>query len=128
MANDTADFISFMGPNPRAEAQGALKMDASITPSDTATYVALGGRLTFSDHTAFRKMLDEITQLGTRKCVFNLEKLVSIDSSGLGMFVVAHEQGKQNGWDLAIEGASGHVKSLLELGKFDKILDIREAC
>lgn len=102
-------------------------MQATITTTDTATRVAFAGRLTFSDHNAYRNLLGEISQLGIQHCIFDLSELVSIDSSGLGMFVVAHEEGKNNGWDLALEGACGHVKTLLELGRFSKILEIREA-
>lgn len=102
-------------------------MDAKITTSEKETRVALNGRLTFSDHTAFRNLLDDITQCGSKRCVFDLAGLVSIDSSGLGMFVVAHEHGKASGWDMTLEGAGGHVKTLLELGKFSKIFEIREA-
>lgn len=102
-------------------------MDAKITTQDTVTRVALDGRLTFSDHAAFRKLLEEITRTGKSKCIFDLAGLVAVDSSGLGMFVVAHEHGKKSGWELMLQGASGHVKTLLELGKFNKILEIREA-
>lgn len=102
-------------------------MNVTISSSETETTVELRERLTFSDHSAFRELLGEITRIGNKKCVFDLAKLVSIDSSGLGMFVVAQEQGKKDGWDLALVGASGHVKTLLELGKFSKVLEIREA-
>lgn len=98
------------------------------TSVDNATFHAkIADRLAFSDHTEFRVLLDKVSQSGTQTCVFDLSELRSIDSSGLGMFMVAQEIGAENGWELVLKGAKGHVKALLELGKFDKILKVQEA-
>lgn len=92
------------------------------------TYTAvIADRLAFSDHKAFRELLFAVTESGAKTCVFDLSRLQSVDSSGLGMFMVAHEEGAANGWDLVLKGANGHVDALLKLGKFDKILTLQEA-
>ena len=59
--------------------------------------------------------------------MFDLTSLSSIDSAGLGMFMVAHNEGAANGWSLVLRGANGHVEALLKLGKFDRILTLQEA-
>ncbi len=92
-----------------------------------STFTAkISERMEFSDHTAFRTLLDDVSGSGANQCVFDLSELHSIDSSGLGMFMVAHETATNNGWSLCLKGPQGHVKALIELGKFDKILEVVE--
>lgn len=91
------------------------------------TFIAkLSDRMEFSDHTMFRTLLDDVGNSGARKCVFDLSDLRSIDSSGLGMFMVAHDTATTKGWTLSLKSPQGHVKTLLQLGKFDKILEVLE--
>lgn len=101
-----------------------MRLNTSLT-GDTFT-AKISERMEFSDHTVFRVLLDDVCGSGAKNCVFDLSELSSIDSSGLGMFMVAHETAKTNGWSLSLKGPKGHVKALIELGKFDKILEIRE--
>ena len=86
----------------------------------------LSDRMEFSDHTLFRTLLDDVANSGAKKCIFDLSELRSIDSSGLGMFMVAHDTAKTKGWTLSLQAPQGHVKTLIQLGKFDKILEVLE--
>ena len=81
-------------------------------------------QMLFSDHRTFRALLTEISQSGVKKCIFNLARLTSIDSSGLGMFMVALDEARKGRWTLTIKSPQGPVKSLLVLGRFDKLLNI----
>ena len=82
----------------------------------------LSDRMTFSDQGAFRALLNDITRAGTKSCVIDLSGLASIDSAGLGMFVVARDQAKKNGWSLKVRCPPGQVRTLFELAKFDQLL------
>jgi len=84
----------------------------------------LSDRMTFSDHGAFRTLLNDIAKAGTKSCVIDLSGLASIDSAGLGMFVVARDQANKNGWSLKIRCPPGQVRTLFELAKFDKLIMI----
>lgn len=92
--------------------------------SGTTCEVRFGDRMTFSDHTAFRALLKEITKSGAKACVFDLHDLQAIDSAGLGMFMIALDEAKKSGWTLRLKSPQGPVKSLLELGRFDKLMSI----
>lgn len=97
------------------------------TKIDAGVYLAkLSDRMAFSDHEAFKVLLDDVGHSGAKRCVFDLSDLLSIDSSGLGMFMVAAESAQATGWTFSLKSPQGHVKTLLELGKFDKILTIEE--
>jgi anti-anti-sigma factor len=102
-------------------------MNLTTTQDGTTFHARIAERLAFSDHKAFRELLKQVSASGAKTCVFDLSQLNSIDSAGLGMFVVAHEEGQANGWSLVVRGAKGHVDALMKLGKFDKILTLEEA-
>lgn len=84
----------------------------------------LSDNMSFADHSAFRALLSEISKTGARSCIFDLSGLNSIDSAGLGMFMIAREEAQKSGWTITLRSPKGHVKSLMELGKFDKLLTI----
>lgn len=96
------------------------------------TYAEAGGifeaklseRLSFADHPAFRKLLDDVAAAAPTRCVFDLSELVSIDSAGLGMFIIAIEAAKTGGWSLSLVGATGHVKQLLQLSRMDRLVTV----
>ncbi len=84
----------------------------------------LGGSMRFSDSGAFRALLAAITKAGTESCVLDLSELESIDSAGLGMFMIARDTASKGGWALSLRSPKGQVKSLLALGKFDQLLAV----
>lgn len=86
--------------------------------------VRLSDRMTFLDHGTFRALLSDIEKSGARTCVIDLSDLISVDSAGLGMFIIARDAAQKQGWSLLIRKPQGHVKALLELGRFDKLLTI----
>jgi anti-anti-sigma factor len=82
----------------------------------------IADRLTFADHGQFRKLLDEVKTSGCRKVVFDLSDLSVVDSSGLGMLMIAIDDSKKAGWKLSVSGAQGSVLQLLQLSKLDQML------
>ena len=46
-------------------------------------------------------------------------------SAGLGMLILAKETAEKGDLDLVLRSPKGHVKSLLELGHFDKLFTIQ---
>ncbi|MDR3494347.1 MAG: STAS domain-containing protein [Ancalomicrobiaceae bacterium] len=95
------------------------------TTTDGSTFQAhMSGRLSFSDHQAFRVLMQDIEKSKAKACVFDLSQLTSVDSSGLGMFIIAAEAAKSGNWHLTLKGATGQVNQLLYLAKFDKLLTL----
>lgn len=54
--------------------------------------VNLRGRLTFSDYSSFKQIVDSIGTVKKQQCIFDLENLEYIDSAGLGMFLLSREK------------------------------------
>ena len=81
-------------------------------------------RLTSSDLGEFRELLAQIRQSGRQSVVLDLSDLQWIDSAGLGMLILAKETADKAELELVLRSPKGHVRSLLELGRFDKIFTI----
>jgi HptB-dependent secretion and biofilm anti anti-sigma factor len=100
------------------------KVRLSTEQTGTTFTARLADRLSFADHPTFRTLLEDIERATPSTCVLDLSELQSIDSAGLGMFLIALDGAKKGGWSLTLRNAQGHVKSLLQLGRFDKLLQL----
>ena len=89
------------------------------------TEIALKGRMTFSDHRAFQEMMAEFDAPVGHQLVFNLSKLESVDSSGLGMLLIAGDEAKKKSLQFRIESPKAEVRRVIDLGKLDRVFDIR---
>lgn len=99
-------------------------MRIETSKHDNAMRIKLQDRMSFSDHGLFREVLTSIRAGNPKSCVLDLSELVSVDSAGLGMLMVAHEASKKEGWALSLQAPQPQVLKLLELTCFDKILSI----
>ena len=86
----------------------------------------ISDKLTSSDLSHFRELLSEIKQSTCKVIVLDLDRLDWIDSAGLGMLILAKELAEKEELELVLRSPKGHVKSLLELGRFDKIFTIED--
>jgi anti-anti-sigma factor len=100
-------------------------MDYQITRQADATEIHLKGRMEFSDHDAFRKVLSAFDGPPGHRIVFNLAGLEFVDSCGLGMFIIAREQAQKTGVKLSIENVQMPVRRAMELARFARFFDIR---
>ncbi len=63
-------------------------------------------------------------QTKCKTAILDLSGLNWINSAGLGMLILARETAEKSDLKLVLRSPRGHVKSLLELGRFDKIFTI----
>ena len=99
-------------------------MQSSTIISDTTFEARLSDRLSFADNGNFRKLLDDMIASKRRQCVLNLAGLSSVDSAGLGMFIIAAETAKKAGLSIVLRAPTGHVRKLIELSKIDKLIPV----
>ena len=85
----------------------------------------ISDKLTSSDLSNFRELLSEIKQSTCKVIVLDLDNLEWIDSAGLGMLILAKELAEKEELELVLRSPRGHVKSPLELGRFEKISNIQ---
>ncbi len=101
-------------------------MEYEITTEGNASEVFLKGRLTFSDHEAFREIVAVFKSDGPAKCVLNLGALEFIDSAGLGLLLIVRDSAEENQVNVSLRGARGAVKKMLDIAKFGEIIPLEE--
>lgn len=95
-------------------------MDHVVRTLADKTQIALKGKLTFLDHNRFQhiaSLLDDDIKF----CVLDLTDLDFIDSAGLGMLLLMRDKAFEKSANIALKGASGQVKKMIELGQFDTL-------
>ena len=83
-------------------------------------------KLSFADHATFRDTIRMMVESGKKKFVIELNRLQSIDSAGLGMFLIANEEAQKGDWKLILRSPQGQVKRMLELAKFGDLVAIED--
>src|SRR3954466_7576049 len=101
-------------------------MDYRIELDDVEARIHLSGRLTFNDHGKVRTMIQEIMQSRAVRVILAIGGLEFVDSSGLGMILVAREEAVQGKKKLILRGAQGQVKRVLTVAQLGKVIDIED--
>jgi anti-sigma B factor antagonist len=106
------------------EITGYPGMEINIATKDGVMTITLIGHLTFWDAKKFRTVISNMDNAEITNCVFDLHGLDSIDSSGLGMLVNASDVSSHHGYDVALIGAHGSVRGLLDISRMDTLFVI----
>jgi anti-anti-sigma factor len=101
-------------------------MDYRIEQDDSELRIFLSGRLTFNDHGKVRAMIQEMVQSRATRQILMISGLEFVDSSGLGMILVAREEVIQRKKNLVLRGAQGQVKRVLTVAQLGKVIDIED--
>ncbi|RJF82123.1 anti-sigma factor antagonist [Azospirillum cavernae] len=99
-------------------------MDFTVTDAHDSTEIRLHGRMTFSDHDTFRSVIAAFERPAGHRMVFDLSGLDFVDSSGLGMFIIARDTAQKKKLDFAMRGARDEVQRLITLAKLHKVFTI----
>ncbi|MFH1805266.1 MAG: STAS domain-containing protein [Pseudomonadota bacterium] len=99
-------------------------MNYKSQQSGDTVEISLSGRFTFGDHTAFRKLIEEMRDSGVEKQILDLSEIDFIDSAGLGMLLLARDEGEKSRSSITLRGAKGQVKRMLEVARFDTLFKL----
>lgn len=99
-------------------------MDYKIQAADQVTEIFLSGRMTFVDHEKFRRVLIALESGQGQLVVFDLSGLDFVDSSGLGMFMIARDSANKRKLEFRLRGARDDVKRLMTVAKFHNMFTI----
>jgi HptB-dependent secretion and biofilm anti anti-sigma factor len=87
--------------------------------------VALTGELTFKDHPAFRTMITQLLKVTAPSAAIDVSRLEFIDSSGLGMLLVARDEAKKTNHTLVLRHPTGQVKRMFGISKFETLFSVQ---
>ena len=100
-------------------------MNYEIQSQDGGVLVLMKGELTFNDHPTIKKMLTELSSGSHKSWTFDLSALDSIDSAGIGMMLIAKDEGEKVNARLSLRAPSGNVRKVLELTKIGDMIAIQ---
>jgi anti-anti-sigma factor len=97
------------------------------------TVMEFTGQLTFGNSLVeVEYAIKDRIRGGSRKLILDLTNLSFLDSAGVGMLVVCSSDMEQKGGKLAVAGAAGKVKQVLEITHINKVIrmypDLVSAC
>ncbi|MBF0356625.1 MAG: STAS domain-containing protein [Alphaproteobacteria bacterium] len=98
-------------------------MEHSIQTNSNGKVVRLSGRMTFADFEGFQKLLALFQELRGKKFEFDMSDVDYIDSSALGMILLARDAAQTHGIELSLTGAKGQVKRIMEVTKFNQAMN-----
>ena len=83
------------------------------------------GRFTATDgRTKLRDLVHVLTNSGTKKFVLHLERVVFIDSSGIGELLRSHFVVRENAGELKLACVNAKVMDVLRISRMDKVFEI----
>jgi len=90
--------------------------------SAAATLVSVSGRMLLSPEFRDLEALVEELSAGPRTLlIFDLSRVVQIDSTGMGMFISAHGKMERAGGQLRLAGANGAVQDAFHITRLDTV-------
>ncbi|MBF0167069.1 MAG: STAS domain-containing protein [Alphaproteobacteria bacterium] len=98
-------------------------MEHSIQSNSNGKLVRLSGRMTFADFDGFQKLIALFQEARGKRFEFDLSEVDYIDSSALGMILLARDAANSNGVDLSLTGAKGQVKRIMDVTKFNQAMN-----
>lgn len=88
------------------------------------TVLQVSGELDLHTSPALRDSVTELIEAGTTRLAIDLEHVGFMDSSSLGMLVMALKRIRENDGDLALVGVSGSPLKVLALTGIDRMMPI----
>lgn len=103
-----------------------MQVKSSIS-NGTAT-LTLAGRFDFNTHRDFKdgvsKLISDSINNKIKQLVIDLSGVEYLDSSALGMLLLAKESSAKANIEVSLQGAKNTVKQILEIANFGKLFKI----
>ena len=97
-------------------------MDYQIKQTRDFLVLSPSGRLTSEDHRNFVEIIHQIGSAGDRHVIFDAIDVEYVDSTGIGMLIVAKETALRNGGRFRVRNACNQFKELAERIHADHIM------
>ena len=84
----------------------------------------LEGRFDFGARSDFKDALDRVQTAGSRYIILNLQDIVFVDSSALGLLVVAHQNLKLKEGRIGLVNPQPYVRQILDLANVPRMIPV----
>jgi anti-anti-sigma factor len=100
-------------------------MEINVTQQPSGTTIALTGRFDFQAHQVFRQTVDELLKSHKVQLTVDLSAVDFIDSSALGMLLLARESFEKAGGAVILDRPKEYVNKVLNLCHFDQLFTVQ---
>jgi len=100
-------------------------MDINILEADGGITITLKGRFDFQVHQHFRTTIDGLLKNGKARLRVDLAEVNFIDSSALGMLLLARENCEKAGGSVVLDRPQEYVNKVLKLCHFDQLFQVQ---
>ena len=87
--------------------------------------VFLSGQLTYNDRMAFNDVVFAFSKGGADSLIVDFSDITFVDSNGIGMLLVLHDDASKNGKKVTIRGLNGHVQRVFENSQLGNLFDVK---
>ncbi|MDR3514995.1 MAG: STAS domain-containing protein [Azospirillaceae bacterium] len=99
-------------------------MNYRIEQREHEVAVEISGRLTFNDHAKVRALIEELSNSAPLRQVLDVRQLEFVDSTGMGMLLIAREELAKVAKTLVLYQPQGQVKRVLTVAELDGVITI----
>ena len=99
-------------------------MQISEQQENGAVILVLEGRFDFGARKHFKDTIERIQQEGCSHIILNMESISFVDSSALGLLVIAHQNLKVKQAQLTIVNPQPYVRQVLDLANVPKMIQV----
>jgi len=99
-------------------------MNIQVMEGGEGTTLSLKGRLDFHSHQQLRRRVEELVTAGKSSLTVDLSEVSFIDSSALGVLLLARESCEKAGGSVTLAYPQGYVDRVLKLCRFDELFRI----
>ena len=79
------------------------------------------------NHAQFREILQAMGGKDVRQVVLHMSGVEFVDSAALGMMLLAADEAEKHKKQLIISGATGQVKKMFDMARFDTLFTMQAA-
>ena len=72
----------------------------------------------------FKEVVFAFSDENVKKVILDLDKLVHMDSNGIGMLLVLHENAKKSSGTVIIKNLKGNIKILFDKSELNSIFNV----
>lgn len=99
-------------------------MEIRKVETENGITVLLEGKFTYADREQFHEVVFLFPNENVTNIIIDFEHLEYIDSTGIGMLLVMHENAVKRGIHLKAINVSGHIKPIFEQSALGKLFDV----
>ena len=115
------DYLTHTGNTPH---RPKLPMQVTTRTHDDTASIILDGRFTFQDHRAFRDAYKNLLETPVKTIQVDFAKVDHLDSSALGLLLLAREAASAVGATIELIHCTGMVAKVLEVATFSRLFAI----